>query len=177
MSIKITKEEYVAEAGFPCHIVIEHYHNHPIKSLEVLSFKAISSDALSKINAFFETGCTPSSAYREFLCSLRKNCENELDFHIKKVDRSITPRRRDFNTLYKKYCLENFGGKDCAEMFEKLGEKIEQFLQMEPESRIEYSTYNTDEDSPFILAIVTPLMQRVHSMVSHISMIYLHSFS
>ena len=126
----------------------------------------VASDAISKINGLFEIGCTPSSAYRGFLCGLRKICENELDFHIKKVDRSITPRRRDFNNLYKKYCLENFGGKDCAEMFEKLGEKIEQFLQMEPESCIKYSTYDADEDSPFILAIVTPLMQRVHTMVS-----------
>ena len=44
---------------------------------------------------------TPSVAYYEFLQQLRANAINELDFAIKKADRSICPRRREFK-LYKK---------------------------------------------------------------------------
>ena len=164
MTFKITKEEFADE--YPCQITIEHTHNHPTKSLEVFSYKTLTEEVIGKVDSLFESGCTPSSAYREYLCVLRKICRDELEFHLKKADRSITPRRRDFNYLYKKYCLACFGGKDSAEMFEMLASKIEEFTQKEPDTRINYQVYNTEEESPFILAIVTPLMQRVHTMVS-----------
>ena len=67
---------------------------------------------------------TPSQAYNEFLLNLKKDCEDDLNFHLQKADRSKCPRRRDFNSLYIKYCQEHFGGQNGPEIFYSLEEWI-----------------------------------------------------
>ena len=87
--------------GFSCYIVLEHRDNHPVNSLEALSLKMLSDDEVRKeINSLFSTGLTPSQAYNEFLMNMKKDCQDELDFHLQKTDRSKCPRRSDFNSLY-----------------------------------------------------------------------------
>lgn len=79
--------------------------------MQSFSFKSISDNVAASIKQLFQRSMTPSLAYYEFLQQLRANAINELDIHIKKADRSICPKRGDLNTLYKKYCQEEFGGK------------------------------------------------------------------
>lgn len=164
ISFKIYNE--LPTSGFSSKIYLEHTHNHPLNSLEALSFKSISDEVKSKINELFSTGLTPSHAYREFLRNLKNSCQNELDFHLKKSDRSKCPRRRDFNSIYLQYCKELFGGRNGLDMFDKLEEKINELKSSFGETSIKYQIYDKDTDSAFILTIITPLMRRVHSMVS-----------
>ena len=49
-----------------------------------------------EIEALFSSGLTPSQAYTEFLRNLQSNSEDELNFHLKKADRSKCPRKRYF---------------------------------------------------------------------------------
>ena len=86
-------------------------------------------------------------------------------FHLRKADRSISPRRRDFNVLYRKYCDEHFGARNGVEMFEKLEEKILSFKENIKDVKIKYQMYDKEERSSLIIAILTPLMERVHTMV------------
>ena len=148
-----------------CNVFIEHCHNHAVNSLEDLSFKMLSTKIKMEIEALFSSGLTPSQAYNEFLRKLLSNSEDELNFHLKKADRSKCPRRRDFNSLYIKYCHEKFGGRNGAELFDKLEEKINEFMESNEGAKISYQFYNKDQNLALILAIVTPLIQRVHLKV------------
>jgi len=51
---------------FSCNIVLEHTHNHPVNSLEALSFKIIPDHVKKEIVSLFSTGLTPSQPYKEF---------------------------------------------------------------------------------------------------------------
>ena len=97
----------VPKDNFPYEIIIEHFHNHPIDSLEAKSFKGLSEQVCEKVKNLFTLGMAPSRAYYI----------DELEFHVKRADRSICPRRRDFNTLYRQYCAINLAikmGKKCS---------------------------------------------------------------
>ena len=63
------------------------------------------------------------------------------------------------------YCHEKFEGKNGAEMFDKLEEIICEFMESNEGAKIFFQHYNKDQNSALILAIVTPLMQRVYSMI------------
>ena len=52
-------------ADFNCMLVMEWTHNHPINSLQSLSYKQISKQVRDQIFDYFEKGLTPGLAYRE----------------------------------------------------------------------------------------------------------------
>ena len=116
LSVKTFKE--IPSNEFPCIIYMEHAHNHPIKALQSFSFKSIPDTLASSIRQLFEKNMTPSMAYYEYLQQLRIEVSSELEFHMKKADRSFCLRRRDFNSLYKRYCEEEFEGKNDSKMFD-----------------------------------------------------------
>ena len=45
-------------------------------------------------------------------------------------------------------------------MFDKLEERINEFMKSNNGTKISYQPYNNDQNSIFILATVTPLIQR-----------------
>ena len=106
----------------------------------------LSTEIKMETEALFSSGLTPSQVYNEFLRNLQSNSEDELIFHLKKADRSTYPRRRDFNSLYIKYCHEKLGGRNGAEMFDKLEEKINEFMESNKGVKISYHLYNKDEN-------------------------------
>ena len=89
------------------YVFIEHCHNHAVNSLEAFIFKMLSTEIKMETKALFFSGLTSSQAYNEFLRNLQSNSEDKLNFHLKKADRSKCPRKRDFNSLYIKYCTRN----------------------------------------------------------------------
>ena len=76
----------------------------------------------------YEDGNTPSIARQVFLKDLKQSCNDEMTYDVTKADRSITPRKRDVNYLYGQFTKEQFGGKN-GEMFQKLEEKMEEYLK------------------------------------------------
>ena len=58
-----------------------------------------------------------------------EDSEDEWNFCLKKADLSKCPGRRDFNLLYIKYSHKKFGGKNGAEMFSKLNERTNEFME------------------------------------------------
>ena len=89
---------------YPCVIILQNNHNHPTQSLEAKSFIDLTDLVKEKVNSLFELGMSPSLAYKEFLKNLRKDCKDELMFHKQKADRSLCPRRRNFNCLCSQFC-------------------------------------------------------------------------
>ena len=82
--------------------------------------------------------------------------------------RSKVPRRRDFNNLYTYFKVLKYGSLNMDSMFKKMEENVKQLIAVEPEYAIKYNLFNAQENSPFILALVTPLMRRVHDMVRYL---------
>ena len=154
---------------YPCVVSLQWNHNHPVKSLQALGFKDIPSAVSERIMAMFKRGYTPGLAYREFIRTLTRECENDLELHKALADRSKIPRRPNFNQLFKLYKDEKYGAKDLPSMFKKLSENLKKTLEEEPEMRHKLNLFNEEEMEPLILVVITPLMIRVHEMVSCIS--------
>ena len=114
----------------------------------------------------YKQGKTPSVAIREFMEKLRGRCKDQLQFHYEKADRSKCPRRGDFYNIYTQHCKELFGGKNGEEMMAALDERIEELRATDPELAIFKQNYDSESDQPFILAVVTSFMKRVHQMVN-----------
>ena len=114
-----------------CFVDIDWAHNHNRINLEASNFKDISSSTIEKVKKLYEDGNTPSIARQVFLKDLKQSCNDEMTYHVMKADRSITPRKRDFNYLYDQFTKEQFGGKN-GEMFQKLEEKMEEYLKNHP---------------------------------------------
>lgn len=96
-------------------------HNHPIQSLHALSFKDMSPDVVNQVKDSFKKGLLPGSAYKEFLKQLRSECSSDLEYHKRMADRSLVPRRNDFNYLYGQFTKENFGTGSLSAMYQRLG--------------------------------------------------------
>lgn len=79
--------------------MLEHRHNHHINSLEVLSFKMLSDEARKEVNSLFLNNLTPSQAYNTYLLNLEKDCEDNLNVQLRKVNISKCPRQGDFNSF------------------------------------------------------------------------------
>ena len=94
-----------------CTIRLDWEYNHTIKNLEASNFKDLSKECIDDIRKMYEDGHTPSTARQKYLVDLRVHCKNDIEYHIKKADRSITPHRRDFRYIYEEFSLEKYGGK------------------------------------------------------------------
>ena len=92
--------------AYSCTIELQWCHNHPTSALQVLSFKKL-----------FATGLTPGSAYHEFLRNAKALATSKLELHKMLADRSVVPRRPDFNSIYAEYSKEMFGGTSTQYMF------------------------------------------------------------
>ena len=106
---------------------------------------------------------TPSQAYNEYLLNLKEDFDDDLNFHLQKEDRSKCSRRRNFNSLYVKYCQEHFEGKNGPEMFCNLEERIKNCLDTHKDVKIDYQVY--DGGAALILMIITLLLIRMHQKV------------
>ena len=83
-----------------CSINIDWKHNHSTENLEASNFKTLSQKSVEKITKLYEAGHTPATARQQYLTELKANCENDIDFHVKKADWSVTPRQRDISYIY-----------------------------------------------------------------------------
>ena len=124
MVMKIKQESF-------CTIDIEWEHNQSVQSLEASHFRDVSPDCVERVYQLFESGHTPSTARHQYLQDIRVSCKDGLDFHKKKADTSVVPRRRDFNYLYTRtqFCKETLGGRRGGGgrgglMFSKLVENL-----------------------------------------------------
>ena len=70
-----------------------------------------------------------------------------MDFYLRKADRYECPRRRDFDSLYIKYCHEKFGGRNSAEMFDKLEERTNEFMESNEAAKISHQPLNKYQNS------------------------------
>ena len=73
-----------------CLINLKWEHNHWTGNVEASNFNKLSDESVEKIMKLYEAGDTPSTARQQYLAELKANCKDDIDFHVKKADRSIT---------------------------------------------------------------------------------------
>jgi len=81
-----------------------------------------------------------------------------MDFHQKLADRSVVPLKSDFFNMYTAYREKRYGS-NTEEMLNILK------TQLTDLDDTDYVYQEHTETEPFILALITPLMKRVHNMV------------
>ena len=94
---------------------------HPIATPSVRSYKIplnwnrdLFSECIEKVNKFYESGHTPSTASEQHLTELRAAYGDRLTYHKKNADRFVTPSKPPIF----KFGEEKFGGKGPL-IFEK----------------------------------------------------------
>ena len=126
-----------------CAIDIDWEHNHSVCTLESSNFKELSAETVVEIKKLFEQGETQLTERQTIIKKFRESCTNDLDFYVKKADRSMVPKRRDFCCIYNLYGKERFVGKN-GEMFEKLSAKLNEYQEPNPESSVDYQLHGGD---------------------------------
>ena len=48
-------------------------------------------------------------------------------------------------------------------------EKLKELITNDPGTKLDYQLFNREKNNALIIVLVTPLMERVHAMVSHFS--------
>ncbi|PFX25971.1 p53-induced protein with a death domain [Stylophora pistillata] len=84
--------------GF-CSVDKKWEHNHSHENLEAFDFHELSPECTERVLKLFESGHTPATARQQYLKELKESCQDELEFHRKKANRAVMPRRRVFSYL------------------------------------------------------------------------------
>ncbi|XP_048589237.1 uncharacterized protein LOC116618843 [Nematostella vectensis] len=146
-----------------CSLDIEWEHNHSLETLEASNFLYLTPECTERVLKMYESGHTPATARQQYLKELKQSCNDDLEFHRKKANRAVVPRRRDFSYLYTQYGKDRYGGQGVM-MYQRLAERLEQYSKDNPDATTHHQVYG-GEDKPLLVAIVTPLMKRVHNEV------------
>ena len=155
---------------------------HPIHSGHVLSFRSVT-EAVKKVKiSLFESVSSAASAKHEYLTQLQLKSDPRV-VESTLADRAITPNVQDIQRLFRKCRSDNIGPENGNAMFERLLKEVQRYnKEHEKEGgRVFLQPYEAaaamsmDEPKPksrktdampFLLALVTPLMARVHEMVT-----------
>ena len=87
-------------------------------------YKLQRHDVRNQIFDLFKCGLLPGATHRVFMQQLRRKCNTEVEYHQKLASRSLVPRRKDFNNLYKEYNRKTHGTGSLSYMFSALKERL-----------------------------------------------------
>ncbi|XP_069586169.1 uncharacterized protein [Ranitomeya imitator] len=155
MAMKRTKDKLLST--HPCVISINHEHNHAIFAADALRFRRPSPEVEEAFRILFAKGHSPSSALQSYTFDLQEQFGEQAFLVLS--DRSKCP---DIQWCYHRYYSifqRKYGPPDGLGMISSL--------------KIFIDTYNKscgsvcakmelEEDKDLIIAICSPLMQRVH---------------
>jgi hypothetical protein len=152
------------EQDYPMYVHIEYIHNHIPNSAESLGFRPVSKITQDKYIELFKIGHSPASAIHTYEDSLHLAAVNEKELVTLLADRATNPNYDFVNNLFKKYRAAHLGERNGSNMFEKLQKEVQLYNESGLESAILHQ-YNRELGQPFVLAIVTNIMKRVHERV------------
>ena len=168
--------ESLYNEDMPCEIHITYRHNHNTQVLQALSYRDVGEESKNVYLDLFQNSQTqkPSIAQAEFKRRLKSNVNDENDYELVFADRKEKPRSGDVQRIYRDVNLRLYGPQNGPELIEKLNEKREEYNKQYSEEggRIEFeieqlSEVKCDAEVRFAIAIVTPIMSRVHTTIKH----------
>ncbi|KAK3926335.1 Protein FAR-RED ELONGATED HYPOCOTYL 3 [Frankliniella fusca] len=143
---------------YPCEIIIDHKHNHPIIAKEALRFRRPTKRVEEKFKTLFGQGHSPSSAVEIH----RFELQTELGdgYLIAAADRSKCPDVKWASRLYYKIFRKVYGEPHGEEMVASLEDFIRKFNESQGSK---CAVMQKLDEKDLIVAICTPLMKRIHS--------------
>ena len=90
---------------------------------------------------------------------LKSESSNDLEYHLKLADRSIVPRRMEFNIAYGKFMKSAYGTTNLIEMYRQLDSRIKALKEKDSDYNLVYQEFEVENNQPFILVMVTPLIK------------------
>ena len=170
------------------HVKFIFHHNHPIESAHVLGFRPVAEATKVTYTQLFSSGHSASSAHHHYEEEvLKEQGQGSI------ADNAINPGVQWVHRFYREWRCNIFGEENGKELFDRLREEVrlynEQYsdvggkaiLQAYSETISEERGSESDSDDmkpqkpkktkkvkstqPFILALCTPLMSRVHEHV------------
>ncbi|RUS89148.1 hypothetical protein EGW08_003091 [Elysia chlorotica] len=148
------KNQHIPE--FPASVSPKWIHNHAICTASTLLYRDatffVRPAAEEKLIEFFNDGLSPSSA----LGALHRSIEDDPNYVTIMGDRQIVPDYFFVNRLFNRY-FENMYGKMKGEiMFADILKHVKS---------LDIKTANYIDRNDLIIAIVTPLVERVYQLV------------
>ncbi|KAK4289431.1 hypothetical protein Pmani_037594 [Petrolisthes manimaculis] len=139
---------------FPCFVMIQGKHNHPLDSADVLNQLRIPSSTRHVFEKYFEQGMTVSMAHRHHLMKMEL-CD---DLHGQ-ANPAINPSTNAIAYMRRTWMCREYSGLNCPSMFEA----IQKFGKDNPELTLRFD--HREDTSNFCVALITPFMRRAHTML------------
>nr|XP_045614990.1 uncharacterized protein LOC123768467 isoform X2 [Procambarus clarkii] len=166
INIKLYERDILREvnnrsAGFLSRISLSYVHNHSVMFKEALQYKSVKKEIVEMFRKYFCEGNSATSAhhYHEARLWLRDSASQLL------IDNSINPKIQTIKYMREHWGKQNAAtvkntkvhGKGGDTLFNAVCEKVEELSR---ERKVQYFIVKV----PFSVALVTPMMKRVHSI-------------
>ncbi|XP_030838984.1 uncharacterized protein LOC756446 isoform X2 [Strongylocentrotus purpuratus] len=148
---------------YPTEVRLEWIHNHVVSIPAALKFRKVSNETCKKLEDLFSNGHSPSSALN--LLELELQTEDPEKYVLACGDRSICPDLPFCYRLYKKLFQKAYGAADGPGMLAALEDSINKYNN---DAGMKCADISFVDGEP-MMAIATPLMQRVHRTMAQSS--------
>ncbi|KAG7167087.1 uncharacterized protein LOC121868817 [Homarus americanus] len=163
--IKLYEEDILRKVnaisvGFLSRISLSYIHNHPVMFKETFQYKSVRKDMIEMFHEYFAEGHTSVSAhhYHEARLWLRDlAAELLLDDTIHPKIRTIKYMKEQWVKSNSATVLKNKNNETGEALFNAACERVE---ELSHQRKVQYFIVK----NPFSVALVTPLMKRVHSL-------------
>ncbi|XP_041453554.1 uncharacterized protein LOC121406612 [Lytechinus variegatus] len=145
-------------ATHPMLVSLKWVHNHAISIPAPLN---VSAETCEKLAEFYRNGHSPASALN--LLEMEMQDRSPDEFIMKSADRSLCPDLKFCYRLYYKIFQRAYGSSDGADMIASVEEKV--IAKYNAEAGMTCAKMERTSNEDLIIAICTPLMQRVHSII------------
>lgn len=185
---KVAAEHHPYLLSHKAVLKLDFTHNHPITAAHSLSFRPVSENTKQLFFELFDKGHCAASARHAHEQMLILNSNSDAEKQLALADRAGNPNIQDICRLFVEWHTKNYGKEDGAEMFRRLQHEVDLYTEKnqaeggkallqwyEGSDSCDESGKSDDEvltkakrrkretsQKPLILAIVTPLMARVH---------------
>ncbi|XP_056156746.1 uncharacterized protein LOC130130908 [Lampris incognitus] len=146
--------------GYLLNVNLRHEHNHRLSCADAVRKRDVSGETIAKLKMLFESGHSPSSALDMIKYDLQEQ-EGENYIHAA-ADRSICPDVHFCYRLYYKLFQRAYGSPSGEEMLVDLNGRLYQYNMVQGATS---AKMEKTEDGHVIIAICTPVMKRVHTML------------
>ena len=170
MSIKLFPMNAVENV---CHVELWWTHNHSIDCFHLKSFSQILPATTETFNDYFASGMSAAEAFHHHEALLM----SDLSTMTLLADRRYCPSATDARRMFEKWRKETKGAPDGVDMFEELEDVVKDYNERHSKEGgkcfIQRYERTARTEKPLILAIVTPLMAKVHSLPQAGEMVFL----
>lgn len=151
--------------GMSATVNINYLHNHPVCNAEALSLRRVDPETRSTFLKYFDDGLSAAAA-SEFHCN-QLDMDPDVNAVVLRADAATNPSRKAVSYMYSQWREANLGNRHGEGMLEMLEKKLDVY-------RGEGICITVERD-PFTVAIVTPLMQRAHTLKSAADVVFIDS--